>query len=88
MSRKLALIIGNNNYTMNPLTNCVNDATQLAAALRSVHYTVNLLNNLTADMMYDCIKDFTKSIQPNDFIIFFFLVITIKLRMATTFNVM
>jgi hypothetical protein len=36
MSRKLALIIGNDDYFNKPLKNCVNDATSLAQILRRV----------------------------------------------------
>jgi uncharacterized caspase-like protein len=72
MSRKLALIIGNNEYSKNKLQNCVNDATTLAETLKGVSYTVNLQKNIGSTQMYNCIKTFAKSIQPADFIIFFF----------------
>ncbi len=38
MSRKLALIIVNNDYSHRPLTNCVNDGTSLANVLRYMEY--------------------------------------------------
>jgi uncharacterized caspase-like protein len=73
MSRKLALIIGNNDYSTKPLTNCVNDATCLADVLRRVpNCQVELKTNMKSEDMYDCIRDFTASIKHNDFIIFFF----------------
>jgi uncharacterized caspase-like protein len=73
MSRKLALIIGNNDYSNGPLKNCVNDATCLAHVLKQVkNCQVELKKNLKSDDMYECIKDFTASINGNDFVIFFF----------------
>jgi uncharacterized caspase-like protein len=72
MSRRLALVIGNNDYSKNELQNCVNDATKLAETLEGVSYTVSLQLNLKSDQMYKCIKTFAKSIQSNDLIIFFF----------------
>ncbi|CAF1494237.1 unnamed protein product [Adineta steineri] len=73
MSRKLALIIGNTDYANNPLQNCVNDATSLAKVLREVvDCQVELKTNLNSEDMYKCIKEFTRSIKPNDFVIFFY----------------
>jgi uncharacterized caspase-like protein len=72
MPRKLALIIGNNDYQTNPLKNCVNDAISLAEVLRSVNIEVELQVNLKSDDMYECIKIFTETIQRDDFVIFFF----------------
>ncbi|CAF3361777.1 unnamed protein product [Rotaria socialis] len=70
--RRFAIIIGNNKYENKKLENCVNDATELAASLESVNYKVTLQTNVTCDEMHQCIRDFTDSIQANDFIIFFF----------------
>jgi uncharacterized caspase-like protein len=73
MSRKLALIIGNNNYSNQPLRNCVNDATCLANVLRLVeNCQVELQTNLESEEMYECIRNFTASIKKDDFIVFFF----------------
>lgn len=72
MSGKKALIIGNNNYNVNPLINCVNDANALAKELTECKFEVFLKLDLMSTNMYDCVKEFIKSIQPNDFIIFFY----------------
>ena len=73
MSRRLALIIGNNDYLNNPLKNCVNDAKCLAETLKQIKiFQVELQTNLKSEEMYECIKNFTKSIRRNDFVIFFF----------------
>jgi uncharacterized caspase-like protein len=72
MSRRLALVIGNNDYSKNELQNCVNDANKLAETLESVFYTVSRHINLKSEEMYECIQTFTESIQSNDFVIFFF----------------
>ncbi|CAF4656417.1 unnamed protein product, partial [Didymodactylos carnosus] len=44
--RKLALIIGNNKYTQNPLKNCVNDANDLSRALESIEFHVTKKTDL------------------------------------------
>ena len=72
MSRRLALIIGNNDYQTNPLKNCVNDATSLARVLRSVTFEVELKINLKSEDMYQCINLFTETIKPDDIVVFFF----------------
>jgi uncharacterized caspase-like protein len=72
MPRKLALIIGNNDYQINPLKNCVNDATSLAKILMSVKIEVELQVDLKSDDMYECIKRFAETIRQDDFVIFFF----------------
>lgn len=71
MSRK-ALIIGNNAYSNNSLRSCVYDARDLAGKLNDVGFEVVLKTDLISLEMYNCIKIFIDSIQPNDFIIFFF----------------
>ena len=74
MSRKMtALIIGNNDYSNNPLKNCVNDATSLANVLRPLkNCRIELRTNLKSDDMYRCINGFIESIKRDDFAIFFF----------------
>jgi hypothetical protein len=73
MSRKLALIIINNDYSHRPLKNDVNDSTSLVNVLRYMeYYQVELKINLNPEDMYKYIKKFAKSIKYNSFIIFFF----------------
>ena len=73
MSRKLALIIGNNDYSTKPLRNCIADATSLANHLKCVeNCQVDLQINLRSDNKYGCIQDFIKSIRHDNFVIFFF----------------
>lgn len=73
MSRKVVLIIGNNNYSNTPLKNCVNDATCLANLLRRLeNCQVELKINMESNDMYRCIDNFIKSIRTDDFVIFFF----------------
>jgi uncharacterized caspase-like protein len=72
MPKRLAFIIGNDDYSKNKLQNCINDATQLAQALKDVSYTVYVEKNLKSTDMYKCIKTFVKLIKPDDFVIFFF----------------
>ncbi|CAF1165125.1 unnamed protein product [Didymodactylos carnosus] len=70
--RKLALIIGNNKYTQNPLKNCVNDANDLSRALESIEFHVTKKTDLIYREMDQTIDRFVRSIQPNDFVVFFF----------------
>ena len=72
MSRKKALIIGNNTYIINSLKIYVNDANALAKELREFQFEVDLKHNLVSKDMYNCVTAFIKSIQPGDFIICFY----------------
>jgi hypothetical protein len=73
MSRKRALIIGNIDYSRNPLTLSTNHAEAFADTLRQVNNCeLDFQKNLKSDDMYKKINDFIMSIKPNDFVIFYF----------------
>ncbi|MBR1213173.1 caspase family protein [Bradyrhizobium sp. JYMT SZCCT0180] len=57
-----ALVIGNGAYRSSPLKNPVNDATDMAAALRSVGFKVTLGNNLDIRQMRLTIQQFVDAL--------------------------
>ncbi len=60
---RLALVVGNADYADSPLTNPVNDATDLAAALQGAGFTVTLRTNLNADAMREAISEFGDALR-------------------------
>lgn len=81
MSRKRALIIGNNTYSNGPLEHCISDAAAFAAALREVsNCEPQVEQNLKSDDMLDKVNSFIMSIKPNDFVIFYFSGYALKWR--------
>ena len=67
-----ALVIGNTSYTRNPLNNCVNDADDLAVALRDLGFKVSLGIDCTHQEMGSLIRTFGKSIKKQDLVLFYF----------------
>ncbi|CAF0970806.1 unnamed protein product [Adineta steineri] len=70
--RKVALLVGNNNYNKSPLTNCVNDATDLSIELKKVGFSLTTQTNVNYEDMDRGIENFTDDIRPGDFVLFFF----------------
>jgi hypothetical protein len=68
-SRRLALVIGNKDYPWKPLTNPVNDATDVAAALELAGFKGNVqrIFNTPHDTMKRAVRDFVASVHPGDF---------------------
>ena len=71
-AERLALIIGNNAYEDSPLTNPVNDANDMAAALEGLGFSVNTKTNITQQEMEDAIRDFAGSLSASDTALFYF----------------
>jgi|GEM_PF-2503773 len=72
-ARRKALVIGNAAYTdVPPLRNPVNDATDLAAALREVGFLVTMALDADAETMERVIQSFVGSIGPGDVALFHF----------------
>ena len=70
--KRLALIIGNDAYSISPLKNAVNDAHAMDKALKSAGFqTVTLENARKADMDR-AIGEFLDKIGPDDTVLFFF----------------
>ena len=70
---KLALVIGNNTYeARNDLENPENDALDMAAALRKIHFDVEEHLNVNYNDMESLLKSFVESIDLNDMVLFYF----------------
>ena len=69
--KRVALVIGNSAYTTGPLTNPVNDATDMAAALKSVGFEVLLRTNADRRAMYGLIDQFGTDIKGADIALFY-----------------
>ena len=54
--RRVALVIGNSQYATAPLRNPVNDATDMATALRQVGFTVTLLTDADQQRMEEAVE--------------------------------
>ncbi|MEY4283575.1 MAG: hypothetical protein RL111_250 [Pseudomonadota bacterium] len=64
--RRTALVIGNAKYAVNPLPNPVNDANDMARALRSVGFEVIEINNATLAQMRDATRRFADRLASSD----------------------
>ena len=71
-SQRIALVIGNGNYTLNPLYNPVNDANDMAAALRKCNFSVIKITNATRQEMRKSIRRFGEAIAASDAIGLFY----------------
>ncbi len=70
--KRIALVIGNGSYTDAPLANPVNDATDMAAALRSLSFDVILQRDATHREMDDAIALFGKKLQNGGVGLFYY----------------
>ncbi|CAF1176372.1 unnamed protein product [Didymodactylos carnosus] len=69
---KLALVIGNNSYSKHPLTNCVNDATDLSDTLRKIGFDVELGIDCNYQKMTQLVEAFADRINDQDLVLFYF----------------
>ena len=67
-----ALVIGNDSYTKNSLSSCVNDANDLAAVLQTLGFAVTLGINCSHQQTSSLIRTFGRNIENQDFLLFFF----------------
>ncbi len=70
--QRLALVIGNSSYETAPLVNPVNDATDMAAALRNLGFTVILKKNANLEMMEEAIEDFGSRLKKGGVGLFYY----------------
>ncbi len=70
--RRLALVVGNEQYNKGPLSNAVNDATDLATTLQRVGFTVTPLFNATRRQMQEAIDALRRDLRPEDVGLFYF----------------
>lgn len=64
--KKLALIIGNGDYAVNPITTAVNDAGQIAATLKKLGYSIALRENLDRGRMLKTVAAYEKALAGAD----------------------
>jgi hypothetical protein len=64
--RRVALVIGNATYKINPLKNPVNDSTDMARSLRSVGFDVIEANNTTLAQMREATRRFADKLGNSD----------------------
>ena len=64
--RRVALVIGNATYKVNPLKNPVNDSTDMARSLRSVGFEVIEANNTTLAQMREVTRRFADKLGNSD----------------------
>ncbi|CAF0840423.1 unnamed protein product [Adineta steineri] len=72
--RKLALIIGNNNYSRpeSKLRHCINDANDLSDVLTNIRFHVTTKLDLSNSQMVSTINSFSKTINDGDLVLFYF----------------
>ena len=70
--RKLALVIGNDNYRVEPFRSCLNDAEDISNKLRNIHFDVTLRCDLTHTEMLIAIDEFMNKITEEDLVVFYF----------------
>ena len=71
--RRLALVIGNDNYSSMPrLNNAVNDAKSMSEALRQANFEVMSYNNLDKRRMEEVLRNFTGKLGRDDVGLFYF----------------
>jgi len=70
--KRTALVIGNGAYEPGRLKNPVNDATDMAAALKRLGFTVILKTNAKQREMDDAVREFGRSLTRSDVGLFFF----------------
>ena len=71
--RRIALVVGNRDYSRTKaLANPVNDATDLAAALRRAGFEVQLALNTSRRELERDIAEFTQRLRPGDAALFYF----------------
>ena len=69
---RVALVIGNGNYESAPLANPINDATDMASALRKMGFTVILKKNATLEVMEESFEDFGNRLKKGGVGLFFY----------------
>jgi formylglycine-generating enzyme required for sulfatase activity len=70
--QRIALVIGNGAYNSSPLKNPVNDATDLAAALKRTGFSVTLKKNANLQEMVESIEDFGNSLKRGGVGLFYY----------------
>jgi len=70
--QRIALVIGNSNYDVGRLKNPVNDATDMAAALKKLGFSVIIKNDAGHKEMETAIKEFGRQLKKDAIGLFFY----------------
>jgi len=70
--KRVALVIGNQDYGENSLLNPINDAMGIKKTLERIGFNVTIRNNLTLSTFYMALEEFKKKIEPNNTIVFLY----------------
>jgi hypothetical protein len=71
-AKKVALVIGNSNYSTASLRNPVNDAADMAEALREIGFTVALGTDASKKTMYQLVDQFGQDIRGASIALFYY----------------
>ena len=71
-AQRLALVIGNGKYSFSPLSNPANDATDMAAALKGLGFTIILKTNAGLREMEEAIQNFGNRLKRGGVGLFYF----------------
>jgi uncharacterized caspase-like protein len=63
--QRLALLIGNASYRLDPLQNPVNDVRLVAQSLRAVGFEVMVLENASLELTLKSVNEFSKKLEQN-----------------------
>ncbi len=69
---RVALCVGVAGYASSPLRNSLNDARDVAAALRGVGFSVTLLEDPRLEALLDAVEAFGAALRPGGTALFFF----------------
>src|SRR5260221_7653076 len=69
---RLALVIGNSDYKIDPLRNPANDADDMARALQSLGFQVTLRKDATYRQMVEAINEFGRELKKGGIGLFYF----------------
>ncbi len=70
--RKMALLIGNNQYSKQPLANAINDASDLSKVLKETGFETELLVDTDLRTMDLGVQRFVSGLRPDDVALFYF----------------
>jgi uncharacterized caspase-like protein len=70
--KRVALVIGNQDYGENSLLNPINDAIGVKETLERIGFDVTIRNNLTLSKFYKALEELKKKIKPDNTVVFFY----------------
>ncbi len=70
--KRVALIIGNNNYTVSPLRNAINDARAMDKALQAAGFKTILKEDASYTAMEEAVAKLAEQLGPDDTALFFY----------------